>query len=103
MKEVDEAAGEVHLYCHSAKREEKENGLSRRLCARFEAGLAKLAAGLASPHGEKRPALIQERIGKLKQRSFGVGRHDASTLETNPAGTKVTGLSWTRSRWRGRC
>lgn len=94
MKVVDDEAHEVRLYCHSAKREEKENGINRRFCERFEAGLAKLAAGLASPRGEKRPALIQERIGKLKQRSFGVGRHYAITLETNPEGTKAIGLSW---------
>jgi transposase len=94
MKVIDEQADEVRLYCHSPKREEKENGINRRFCERFEAGLAKLAAGLASPRGEKRPALIQERIGKLKQRSFGVGRHYAITLEANPEGTKVTGLSW---------
>ena len=91
---VDEEAGEVRHYCHSARREEKEKGINRRFCERFEAGLAKLAAGLASPRGEKRPALIQERIGKLKQRSFGVGRHYAVTQETNPEGTVVTGLAW---------
>ena len=74
-KVVDAEVGEVRLYCHSARREEKEKGINRRFCERFEAGLAKLAVGLASPRGEKRPALIQERIGKLKQRSFGVRRH----------------------------
>jgi hypothetical protein len=94
MKVVDSEAGEVRLYCHSARREEKENGINRRFCERFEAGLAKLVAGLATPRGEKRPALIQERIGKLKQRSFGVGRHYAITLEMNPEGTAVTGLTW---------
>jgi transposase len=94
MKVVDEAAGEVRLVCHSPKREEKENGINRRFCARFEAGLAKLVAGLTTARGEKRPALIQERIGKLKQRSFGVGRHYEITLETNAEGTVVTRLSW---------
>ena len=94
MKVVDEDAGEVRLVCHSPKREAKENGINRRFCERFEAGLAKLAAGLASPRGEKRPALIQERIGKLKQRSFGVGRHYEITLETNAEATVVTRLAW---------
>ena len=94
MKVVDTEVGEVRLYCHSARREEKENGINRRFCERFEAGLAKLAAGLATPRGEKCPARIQERIGKLKQRSFGVGRHYAITLETNPEGTVVTRLAW---------
>lgn len=94
MKVVDEEAGEVRLYCHSPKREEKEQGINQRFCARFEAGLNKLAAGLATLRGEKRPERIQERIGKLKQRCFGVGRHYAITLETNPEGTAVTGLAF---------
>jgi len=94
MKVADEAAGEVRVYCHSPKREEKENGINRRFCARFEAGLAKLAAGLDTPRGEKRPERVQERIGKLKQRSFGVGRHYEITLETNDDGTAATRLTW---------
>ena len=94
MKVVDEVAGEVRLICHSPRREEKENGINQRFCARLEAGLTKLAAGLSTSRGEKRPALIQERIGKLKQRSFGVGRHYEITLETNPEGTAVTRLTW---------
>ncbi|MBL0352342.1 MAG: IS1634 family transposase [Dechloromonas sp.] len=94
MKVLDEEAGEVRLYCHSPKREEKENGINRRFCARFEAGLAKIAAGLATPRGEKRPNRIQERIGKLKQRCFGVGRHYEITLETNTEQTRVIRLAW---------
>ena len=94
MKVLNEEAGEVRLYCHSPKREEKENGINRRFCARFEAGLAKIAAGLATPRGEKRPNRIQERIGKLKQRCFGVGRHYEITLETNAEQTRVTRLAW---------
>ena len=94
MKVLNEEAGEVRLYCHSPKREEKENGINRRFCARFEAGLAKIAAGLATPRGEKRPDRIQERIGKLKQRCFGVGRHYEITLETNAEQTRVTRLAW---------
>jgi len=91
MKVVDEEAGEVRLHCHSPKREEKENGINRRFCERFE-------AGLASPRGEKRPALVQERIGKLKQRSFWVGRHYEITLEMNAEGSTVTRLSWEQKR-----
>jgi transposase len=93
-KVVDEAGGEVRLYCHSLRREEKERGINRRFCERFEKGLAKLAAGLAKPRGEKRPALIQERIGKLKQSCFGVGRHYEVNLETDAEGARVTGLKW---------
>ncbi len=51
MKVLDEAAGEVRLYCHSPGRARKEAGITGRLRERFEAGLAKLAEGLATPRG----------------------------------------------------
>jgi hypothetical protein len=92
-KVLDEAAGEVRLYCHSPRRELKETGINQRFCTRFEAGLQKLADGLSRPRGVKRPEQMHERIGKLKQASFGVAQHDAITLETNPEQTQVTRLS----------
>ncbi len=93
-KVLDEAAGEVRLYCYSARRELKETGINERFCQRFEAGLAKLAAGLMRPRGAKHPEIIHERIGRLKQASFGVGRHYAITVETDAAQTTVTRISW---------
>jgi transposase len=93
-KVVDTAAGEVRLYCHSPGRELKEVGISQRFSERFESGLQKLADGLASPRGAKRPEVIHERIGKLKQSSFGAAQHYAVTVETDPGQTKVTRVSW---------
>ncbi len=93
-KVLDEAAGEVRLYCHSPGRELKEAGINQRFCDRFEAGLMKLSAGLGSPRGVKRPEQIHERIGKLKQASFGVAQHYAISLETNSEETQVTRLTW---------
>ena len=72
----------------------KETAISTRFCERFEAGLAKLAQGLETPRGAKRPEVIQERIGRLKQASFGAGQHYAITLETDAKGTRVTRLTW---------
>jgi transposase len=95
-KVVDEAAGEVRLYCHSPGREQKEVGISQRFCTRFEAGLQKLADGLTSPRGAKQPELIHERIGKLKQASFGVAQHYTTRVETNPEQTRVTRIAWER-------
>jgi transposase len=95
-KVVDEAAQEVRLYGHSPQREAKERGIAERFCQRFEAGLAKLAEGLTRPRGEKRPDRIQERIGRLKQRSFGAGQHYSLTVETNLENTRVTSLTWTK-------
>ena len=96
-KVLDEAAGEVRLYCHSPRRELKEAGINQRFCTRFEAGLKKLADGLDSPRGARRPEVIHERIGKLKQASFGVARHYTIALEANPEQTEVTRLSWEKT------
>jgi hypothetical protein len=96
-KVLDEAAGEVRLYCHSPRRELKEAGINQRFCERFEAGLRKLAGGLSSPRGVKRPEQIQERIGKLKQASFGVAQHYTVTLDTDPEQTRVIRLSWEKT------
>lgn len=93
-KMLDEAAGEVRLYCHSPGRELKEIGISQRFGERFEQGLAKLAEGLTKPRGAKRPELIHERIGKLKQASFGAAQHYAVTVSTNADQSQVTAITW---------
>ncbi len=50
----DQDKKEVRLYCHSEQREEKEQGINRRFCERFEAGLKNIAKSCpyssASPH-----------------------------------------------------
>lgn len=96
-KVVDAEAGEVRLYCHSPGREQKEAGISQRFCARFEAGLQKLADGLARPRGARRPEVIHERIGKLRQASFGVAQHYVVTVETDPDQSRVTAIRWEKT------
>ncbi len=93
-KVLDEAAGEVRLYCHSSRRALKETGIHQRFCERFEAGLIRLAEGLTRPRGAKRLEVIPKRIGRLKQASRGVAQHYAIHIETNPEQTKVTRLAW---------
>ncbi len=101
-KALDEAAGEVRLFCHSSARQAKEEAIDARLCARFEAGLRKLADGLTRPRGEKRPERIHERIGRLKASCQGVAQHYVITVETHPEQTQVTKLAWEKNRQRAR-
>lgn len=95
-KVLDAEAKEVRLFCHSPGRERKEVGISERFATRFEAGLAKLAAGLTRPRGTKDPEAIQQRLGRLKQASRGAAQHYVITVETDPANTAVTALRWER-------
>jgi transposase len=86
---------EVRLYCHSEARQEKETAMTDRLVQIFENGLAKLAAGLLKPRGEKNRDKLLQRIGRLQEKSHGIGRH--YHIELTPAdGPLVTGITWTR-------
>jgi hypothetical protein len=87
---------ELRLYGHSAGREEKEKekAMNARLAARFEAGLTKLATGLARPRGIRNVDRLRERIGRLKER-HAVGQHyriDVQTDADDPR--RAIGLSW---------
>ncbi len=97
VRELAEDGQEVRLHCHSPGREMKESGIMARFCTRFEVGLTKLADGLTTRRGEKRPDRIQERIGRLKAASRGAGQHYTVTLETDPTGTTVTALRWEKT------
>jgi hypothetical protein len=96
QKVLSEDGREARLYCHSPGREAKDNAISARFCARFEAGLNKLAEGLTKPRGEKRYAKILERIGRLKETSRGVSQHYQITVETDTEQQRVTALTWIR-------
>lgn len=98
---VSEDGQEVRLYCHSQKRQEKEDAMTTRFMERFEAGLTKLAAGLATPRGEKNRDKLQQRIGRLKAKNHGIGQHYETELTTDESGTKVVSLTWKRATVEG--
>jgi transposase len=97
VREVADDGEAVRLFCHSPARALKETGIMERFCARFEAGLAKLTQGLASPRGEKRAERIQERIGRLKAASRGAGQHYTVTLDTDASGKTATAIHWQKT------
>jgi transposase len=92
---VSDDGSEVRLYCHSEARKEKETAMTDRFVQTFEAGMAKLAAGLLKPRGEKNRDKLLQRIGRLQEKSHGIGRH--YRIELTPAeGATVTGITWTK-------
>jgi transposase len=93
---LSEDGTEVRLYCHSERRETKEAAISARFATSFEAGLEKLAAGLAKPRGQKKLAEIQQRIGRLKEKSRGIGQHYEITVTPHDTGGKAASISWTK-------
>lgn len=94
---VSEDGGEVRLYCCSDQRRAKENGMTARFAERFENGLRKIAEGLTKPRGTKQRDKVLERIGRLKEKSRGIGQHYRITLTPEEGSAKVTGLTWEKT------
>ena len=100
QKVTSDDGAEVQLHCYSTGRQAKEAAIAKRLCARLETGLQKLAEGLNTPRGEKRPAKLQERIGRLKEKSR-VGQHYAITLTADESGKQALSLTWSQQPIEG--
>jgi transposase len=91
---------EVELYCHSEGREAKETAMVARFGQGFEAGLQKIADGLAKPRAEKGYDKLLERIGRLKEKSRGASQHYTVSLVGEDAGKKgkrATSLIWVKN------
>jgi transposase len=66
-REIDPASGETRLYCHSALKEKKEQGIHNRFHQRMEASLMRLSAGLDKKGTIKRYDKVLERVGRLRE------------------------------------
>jgi transposase len=93
---VNEDGSEVRLYCHSEERQEKETAMTKRFMERLESGLTKLAAGLQTPRGEKKRDVLLQRIGRLLEKSHGIGQHYRIELTPDETGVEAIGLTWER-------
>ncbi len=98
---LNEDGTEVRLYCHSEGRETKETAIAGRFVARFETGLGKLAVGLTNPRGQKKLADIQQRIGRLKEKSRGIGQHYDIVVTPDETGKTAASISWTKTPVEG--
>jgi len=85
---------EVRLYCYSEARAKKEEGITQRFTERFEAGLKKISEGLSKPRTTKDITKIRERIGRLKAKSRGVGRHYHIEIIPDTSGKKAVEIHW---------
>jgi len=87
---------ERYLYCHSEARARKEQAIDRRFAERFEAELNRIHDGLSQPRTTKRIDKLWERIGRLKEKSRGIGQHYTIELEPDASGQKAIALRWQR-------
>ncbi|EAR23414.1 IS1634 family transposase [Nitrococcus mobilis] len=91
----------VRLYCRSEGRVRKEQAIAGRLMDRFEAGLDKLATGLSRRGTTKRIDKLWERIGRLKEKSRGLGQHYHIEVIAGDSGERARAIHWQRLPVKG--
>jgi len=80
QKVFDEATQEVLLYCHSTRREKKDQAITDRFVSRFEEDLQKLANGLPKKRCLKKYDKVMVKIGRLRQKYSRVSRQYTITV-----------------------
>ena len=93
---VNEETKEVELYCHSERREKKDDAILDGFSQRYEAGLERLKAGLGKKTGCHDYGKIMERIGRLKERNARAAQHYEIDFTLDETGKKVTAIQWQR-------
>jgi hypothetical protein len=101
QRSLSKGGAEVRLYCHSTGRQTKETAISARFVKQFEDGLTKLADGLAKPRAQKTIAAIQQRIGRLKEKSRGIGQHYEIAVIPDDTGLNATAITWQQTPVEG--
>lgn len=90
----DREAQEVRLYGYSELLARKEEGMSLRFAERFGRTLQTLSDGLQRPRTTKQIDKLWERIGRLKEKSHGVGQHYHIEIVPDASGEKAQSIRW---------
>jgi transposase len=85
---------ETFLYCYSEQRAKKEDGINQRFVERFESALQKMHDGLAQPRTTKKIDKIWERIGRLKEKSHGIGQYYDITVVPDDKHINAIAITW---------
>lgn len=94
---ASEDGRERHVYCYSEARARKEQAIEARFAERFEAELQRIHDGLSRPQTTKRLDKLWERIGRLKEKSHGVGQYYTIELVSDAKGDKAIAVRWQRT------
>jgi hypothetical protein len=95
---VNPDTGEVELYCHSAQREKKDQGIDELFAKRFEAALERLANGLHRKRTVKHYNKVLERVGRLKQQYARAAKYYEVSVEPDATSDKAAAVHWRRKR-----
>jgi len=96
QKVIDSENDEVLLYCHSTRREKKEQAINDRFTMRFEEAISKLEAGLHKKGCLKKYDKILEKIGRLKQQYSKAAKHYKIEVSKDEKNGNAVKILWTR-------
>ncbi len=94
QKVIDSNTGETLLYCHSTRREKKEQAINNRVNERFDEVMVKLEQGLHKKRCVKKYDKVLERIGRIKQKfSKAAKQYDIQVKKDENTGNAVK-ITW---------
>lgn len=94
QKIFDEATQETLLYCHSTRREKKDQAIGDRFISRFEEDLQKLANGLHKKRCLKKYDKVMVKIGRLRQKYSKVSRQYTIAVEKDEQSDNASKIIW---------
>lgn len=95
-REIDTETQETRLYCHSALKEKKEQGIRNRFHERLEEALTKMHDGLSKKGTVKKYDKILERIGRLREKHSRVAADYSIDVIADDKKDKATRIEWQR-------
>jgi transposase len=91
---TSEDSEEKKLYCHSEDKQKKEEAMSEKSTERFEVALKNIVAGLSRKGGVKKLDLVNQRIGRIKEKFKGIARLYDIKVESDEKNKIATNITW---------
>lgn len=90
----DEETQETLLYCHSTRREKKDQAIGDRFVGRLEEELVKLNNGLQKKRCLKKYDKVMVKIGRLRQKYSKVSSRYTISVKKDEQTGNATGITW---------
>jgi transposase len=94
QKVFDEDSGETLLYCHSTRREKKDQAIGERFINRLEGELVKLNNGLHKKRCIKKYDKVMIKIGRLRQKYSKVSSRYSISVKKDDETGNATEITW---------
>lgn len=96
QKVIVEETGEVELYCHSQRREKKEQAIQDQFAEKYETALHSLNNGLSKKGTTKKYTKVLERLGRLKEKYARAAQHYDVMVTPDNESEQAVSIHWER-------